>query len=197
MVCSFVFTRTVKFEMADRRDWGGGGDDPEESTQRMIEWIWESLTDIRAMMDQRAPVPPVAVPPGDGETVPVALVPPGVEVPFVAPLPPPPPVLLAEEPWKKQPREQLHWRGLFELDRWASQAHVVFGYRSSQWVQVRVKYQQDLLHQALVKEEDGEVVRNFSRVAVGQRWRSRSKALPGNPLLHQDIDVIIAISRDI
>ncbi|MQL99483.1 hypothetical protein Taro_032208, partial [Colocasia esculenta] len=54
-------------EMADRRDWGGGGDDPEESTQRMIERIWESLTDIRARMDQQAPVPPVAVPPGDGE----------------------------------------------------------------------------------------------------------------------------------
>ncbi|MQL95133.1 hypothetical protein Taro_027796 [Colocasia esculenta] len=32
--------------MADRRDWGGGGDDPEESTQWMIERIWESLTDI-------------------------------------------------------------------------------------------------------------------------------------------------------
>ncbi|MQL94015.1 hypothetical protein Taro_026665 [Colocasia esculenta] len=26
-------------EMADRRDWGGGGDDLEESTQRMIERI--------------------------------------------------------------------------------------------------------------------------------------------------------------
>ncbi|MQL98274.1 hypothetical protein Taro_030982 [Colocasia esculenta] len=74
MVCSFVFTRTVvwyplrgfgpfaggglgsstlsKFEMANRRDWGGGGDDPEESTQRMIERIWESLMDIRARMDQ-------------------------------------------------------------------------------------------------------------------------------------------------
>ncbi|MQL72877.1 hypothetical protein Taro_005220 [Colocasia esculenta] len=83
--------------MADRRDWGGGGDDPEESTQRMIERIWESLTDIRARMDQQAPVPPVAVPPGNGETVPVAPVPPRVEVPFVAPMPPPP-VLLAEEP---------------------------------------------------------------------------------------------------
>ncbi|MQM16848.1 hypothetical protein Taro_049807, partial [Colocasia esculenta] len=86
----------LKFEMADRRDWGGGGDDPEESTQHMIERIWESLTDIRARMDQRASVPPVAVPPGDGETVPVAPVPPGVEVPFIAPVPPP--VLLAEEP---------------------------------------------------------------------------------------------------
>ncbi|MQL71496.1 hypothetical protein Taro_003830 [Colocasia esculenta] len=85
-------------EMADRRDWGGGGDDPEESTQRMIERIWESLTDIRARMDQQAPVPPVAVPPGDGEAVPVAPVPPRVEVPFVAPVPPPPPVQLAEEP---------------------------------------------------------------------------------------------------
>ncbi|MQL98812.1 hypothetical protein Taro_031524, partial [Colocasia esculenta] len=83
-------------EMADRRDWGGGGDDPEESTQRIIERIWESLTDIRARMDQQAPVPPVAVPPGDGEAVPVAPVPPRVEVPFVAHFPPP--VLLAEEP---------------------------------------------------------------------------------------------------
>ncbi|MQL80057.1 hypothetical protein Taro_012491 [Colocasia esculenta] len=85
------------FGMADRRDWGGGGDDPEESTQHMIERIWESLTDIRARMDQQAPVPPVAVPSGDGETVHVAPVPPRVEVPFAAPVPPPP-VLLAEEP---------------------------------------------------------------------------------------------------
>ncbi|MQL85598.1 hypothetical protein Taro_018113 [Colocasia esculenta] len=85
-------------EMADRRDWGGGGDDPEESTQRMIERIWESLTDIRARMDQQASVPPVAVPPGDGEAVPVAPVLPRVEVPFVAPVPLPPPVLIAEEP---------------------------------------------------------------------------------------------------
>ncbi|MQM02076.1 hypothetical protein Taro_034835 [Colocasia esculenta] len=89
-----------KFEMADRRDWGGGGDDPEESTQRMIERIWESLTDIQRRMDQQAPVPPIAVPPRDGETVPIVpvLPPPGEEVPFVAPLPPPPPFLLVEEP---------------------------------------------------------------------------------------------------
>ncbi|MQM15028.1 hypothetical protein Taro_047960 [Colocasia esculenta] len=86
------------FKMADRRDWGGGGDDSEESTQRMIERIWESLTDIRARMDQQVPVPPVAVPPGDGEAVPVAPVPQRVEVPFVAPVPPPPPVLIADEP---------------------------------------------------------------------------------------------------
>ncbi|MQM09019.1 hypothetical protein Taro_041877 [Colocasia esculenta] len=57
--------QSKKFEMADRRDWGGGGDDPEESTQRMIERIWESLTDIQRRMDQQAPVPPIAVPPGD------------------------------------------------------------------------------------------------------------------------------------
>ncbi|MQL77268.1 hypothetical protein Taro_009674 [Colocasia esculenta] len=71
--------------MADRRDWGGRGDDPEESTQRMIERIWESLTEIRMRMDQQAPVPPVT-----GEAVPVAPVPPppGVEVPFVALVPP-------------------------------------------------------------------------------------------------------------
>ncbi|MQM19083.1 hypothetical protein Taro_052083 [Colocasia esculenta] len=92
--------QSKKFEMDDRRDWGGGGDDPEESTQRMIERIWESLTDIRRRMDQQAPVPPVAVPPRDGEIVPIVPVPPppGAEVPFVAPLPPPPPVLVAEEP---------------------------------------------------------------------------------------------------
>ncbi|MQL76796.1 hypothetical protein Taro_009204 [Colocasia esculenta] len=87
-----------KFEMADRRDWCRGGDDPKESTQRMIERIWESLTDIQRRMDQQAPVPPVTVPAVDGEVVPIAPVPPGVEVPFVAPLPPPPPVLIAEEP---------------------------------------------------------------------------------------------------
>ncbi|MQL76679.1 hypothetical protein Taro_009062 [Colocasia esculenta] len=84
-------------EMADRRDWGGGGEDPEESTQCMIERIWESLTDIWMRMDQQAPVPPAAVPPVAG--VPVApVVPPlGVEVPYVAPVPPPP-VAVAEEP---------------------------------------------------------------------------------------------------
>ncbi|MQL70697.1 hypothetical protein Taro_003013 [Colocasia esculenta] len=64
-----------KFEMAHRRDLGGGGDDPEESTQRMIERIWESLTDIRARMDQQEPVPPVVVPPGYGDVVPIAPVP--------------------------------------------------------------------------------------------------------------------------
>ncbi|MQL85655.1 hypothetical protein Taro_018176 [Colocasia esculenta] len=81
--------------MVDRRDWGGGGDDPEESTQRMIERIWESLIDIRMRMDQQASVPPVI-----GEAVPVAPVPPppGVEVPFEAPVPPLPPVIAAEEP---------------------------------------------------------------------------------------------------
>ncbi|MQM23202.1 hypothetical protein Taro_056265, partial [Colocasia esculenta] len=86
-----------KFEMADSRDWGGGGDDPEENTQRMIERIWESLTDIRARMDQQAPVPPAAVPPVVGGAVPEALVspPPGMELPFV---PPSPPVRVVEEP---------------------------------------------------------------------------------------------------
>ncbi|MQL83545.1 hypothetical protein Taro_016031 [Colocasia esculenta] len=62
-----------------RRDWGGGGDDLDESTQRMIKRIWESLTDIRARMDQQAPVPPVAVLPGDGEAIPIAPVPSRVE----------------------------------------------------------------------------------------------------------------------
>ncbi|MQM02336.1 hypothetical protein Taro_035100 [Colocasia esculenta] len=79
-----------KIEMADRRDWGGGGEDPEESTQRMIERIWESLTNIRVRMEQQAPVPPAAVP-----VAPVA--PPlRVEVPYVAPVTPP--VIAVEEP---------------------------------------------------------------------------------------------------
>ncbi|MQM21011.1 hypothetical protein Taro_054042 [Colocasia esculenta] len=69
----FLYRRPVRSRdvaavvMADRRDWGGRRDDPEESTQRMIERIWESLTDIRTRMDQQAPVPPVT-----GEEVPVA-----------------------------------------------------------------------------------------------------------------------------
>ncbi|MQL81729.1 hypothetical protein Taro_014190, partial [Colocasia esculenta] len=77
---SWCFVYVEISGMADRIDWGGGEDDPEESTQRMIERIWESLTDIRARMDQQASVPPVAVPPRDGENVPVASVPPRVEV---------------------------------------------------------------------------------------------------------------------
>ncbi|MQM10399.1 hypothetical protein Taro_043291, partial [Colocasia esculenta] len=87
----------LKFEMADSRDWGGGGDDPEENTQRMIERIWESLTKIRARMDQQAPVPPATVPPVVGGAVPETPVPPppGMELPFV---PPSPPVRVMEEP---------------------------------------------------------------------------------------------------
>ncbi|MQM16626.1 hypothetical protein Taro_049581 [Colocasia esculenta] len=86
-----------KFEMADSRDWSGGGDDPEENTQHMIERIWESLTDIRARMDQQAPVLPAAVPPVVGGAIPEAPVspPPGMELPFV---PPSPPVTVVEEP---------------------------------------------------------------------------------------------------
>ncbi|MQM22766.1 hypothetical protein Taro_055823 [Colocasia esculenta] len=146
--------------MADIRDWGGGGDDPEESTQRMIERIWESLTDIRMRMDRQAPVPPVI-----GEAVPVAPIPPppGVEVPFVAPVPPSPPVIAAEEPvLKKQSNEQLLWKEQFRLVKWASQVREVSGYPSSQ----------------RVKEEDGEVVSKFSRVVVSQRWRNRNKVPP-------------------
>ncbi|MQL95237.1 hypothetical protein Taro_027899, partial [Colocasia esculenta] len=80
----------AKFEIDVRRDWGGGGDDPEESTQRMIERIWESLTDIRTRTDQQAPMPPAAVPPVVGGAVPEAPVPPppGTELPFVPPSPP-------------------------------------------------------------------------------------------------------------
>ncbi|MQL78905.1 hypothetical protein Taro_011339 [Colocasia esculenta] len=171
--------QSKKFAMADRRDWGGGGDDPEENTQRIIERIWESLTDIRMRMDQQAPVPPVAIPPGDRETVPIAPVPPRVEVPFVETLPPPPPVLVAEEPvmqvekflrlqpptYSGGPNPDIaeHW--VHEIER--------------------------------VKEEDGEVYNNFSKVVVGQRWRNHSRVLPDSPLFHQGIDVILAISRGI
>ncbi|MQM20755.1 hypothetical protein Taro_053784, partial [Colocasia esculenta] len=87
--------QSEEVEMADRRDWGGGEEDPEESTQHMIEKIWESLTDIRMRMDQQAPTP--LVPPVAG--VPVAPVPPPprVEVPYVAPIPLPP-IMAAEDP---------------------------------------------------------------------------------------------------
>ncbi|MQM08746.1 hypothetical protein Taro_041605 [Colocasia esculenta] len=48
-----TLSRLAVVVMADRRDWGGGGDDPEESTQRMIERIWESLTEIQMRMDHQ------------------------------------------------------------------------------------------------------------------------------------------------
>ncbi|MQL80821.1 hypothetical protein Taro_013271 [Colocasia esculenta] len=69
--------------------------------QKFLEWLIEEIRLVEEMIQRKVPsalVPLVAVPPGDGETVPVAPVPPRVEVPFVAPVPPSPPVLLAEEP---------------------------------------------------------------------------------------------------
>ncbi|MQL96226.1 hypothetical protein Taro_028901 [Colocasia esculenta] len=68
-------------EMADRRDWGGGGDEPEETTHQLIERLWESITEIQTRLDQQAPQIVE-------ETVPVAPPPPpsGVEVPPVVPV---------------------------------------------------------------------------------------------------------------
>ncbi|MQL87387.1 hypothetical protein Taro_019927 [Colocasia esculenta] len=76
--------------MAERRNVGGegSGDDP---THRMIERIWESLTEILVRLDQQPPVQPaVVVPPFPEEAVPVAPVPPppGVEVPPIIPVQP-------------------------------------------------------------------------------------------------------------
>ncbi|MQL67989.1 hypothetical protein Taro_000269 [Colocasia esculenta] len=71
------------------------GDPP----QKFLKWLIGEIGVVVEMIRRKAPsapVPPVAVPPGDGEAVPVAPVPPRVEVPFVANVPPP--VLLAEEP---------------------------------------------------------------------------------------------------
>ncbi|MQL92923.1 hypothetical protein Taro_025558, partial [Colocasia esculenta] len=68
---------------------------------RNLKWLIEEIGVVEEIIQRKvlsAPVSLVAVPPGDGETVPVAPVPPRVEVPFVAPVPPPPPVLLVEEP---------------------------------------------------------------------------------------------------
>ncbi|MQM03427.1 hypothetical protein Taro_036206, partial [Colocasia esculenta] len=68
---------------------------------RNLKWLIEEIGVVEEMIQRialSAPVPPVAVPLGDGEAVPIAPVPPRVEVPFVAPVPPPPPVLLVEEP---------------------------------------------------------------------------------------------------
>ncbi|MQL70762.1 hypothetical protein Taro_003081 [Colocasia esculenta] len=80
---SWYQSKVRKFKMANRRDWGGGGEDPEESTQRMIERIWESLTDIRMRMDQQAPVPPAAVPPVAEVPVAPVVPPPRVELLYV------------------------------------------------------------------------------------------------------------------
>ncbi|MQM23382.1 hypothetical protein Taro_056446 [Colocasia esculenta] len=66
---------------------------------KFLEWLIEEIGVVEEMIRRKVPsepVPPVAVPPGDGEAVLVAPVPPRAEVPFVAPVPPP--VLLAEEP---------------------------------------------------------------------------------------------------
>ncbi|MQL82632.1 hypothetical protein Taro_015106 [Colocasia esculenta] len=92
---SWYQSKVRKFEMDDRRDWGGGGEDPEESTHHMIERIWESLTDIRVRMEQQALVLPAAVPPVDEVSVAPVAPPPRVEVPYVAPVPPP--VMAIEE----------------------------------------------------------------------------------------------------
>ncbi|MQL90198.1 hypothetical protein Taro_022784 [Colocasia esculenta] len=88
----------VGSEMADRRDWGGGGDEPKESTHQWIERLWESIIEIWTQLDQQPPVQPAVVaPPVEEEAVPVSLgppppPPPGVEVPHVVPLPPVVPV---------------------------------------------------------------------------------------------------------
>ncbi|MQL68141.1 hypothetical protein Taro_000404 [Colocasia esculenta] len=86
----------VRVVMAKRRNVGGGGKGSrEDPTQRMIERIWESLTEIRVRLDLQPPVQPAAaVPPFPEEAVPVAPVPtpPGVEVPPVVPVQPAVPV---------------------------------------------------------------------------------------------------------
>ncbi|MQL80504.1 hypothetical protein Taro_012953 [Colocasia esculenta] len=97
--CNFLSLYTSEYapgsEMTDQRDWGGGGDDPEDPTQRMIERIWESLTEIRMRMDQPAPAQP-AVPVVE-EAVPAApvLPPVGVEVSPEVPAHPAVPARLA------------------------------------------------------------------------------------------------------
>ncbi|MQM20391.1 hypothetical protein Taro_053409 [Colocasia esculenta] len=66
--------------------------------QKFLEWLIEEIGVVEEMIRRKAPVPPVVVPPGDGEAVPVTPILLRVEVPFAAPVPPPPPVLIAEEP---------------------------------------------------------------------------------------------------
>ncbi|MQM21063.1 hypothetical protein Taro_054094 [Colocasia esculenta] len=80
--------------MANRRDWGGGVDDSEESTHQMIERMWESITYIRTRLDQQLPGQPSGVAPLVTEEIMLEpLVPPyGVEAPLAAPLPPVVPV---------------------------------------------------------------------------------------------------------
>ncbi|MQL95005.1 hypothetical protein Taro_027666, partial [Colocasia esculenta] len=66
-----------KSEMADRKDWEGGGDESEESTHQLIEMLWESITEIRTRLDQQPPVHlAVAAPLVEKEAVLVPLAPP-------------------------------------------------------------------------------------------------------------------------
>ncbi|MQM20778.1 hypothetical protein Taro_053806 [Colocasia esculenta] len=84
--------------MADMTDWGGGGDEPEETTHQMIERIWESLIEIRTRLDHQTPVQlAVEVPPIVEKAVPVAPPPPPplVEVPPVVPILPAVPAWVA------------------------------------------------------------------------------------------------------
>ncbi|MQL69405.1 hypothetical protein Taro_001686 [Colocasia esculenta] len=87
---SSVTARLRGSEMADKRDWGGGGDESEESTHQLIERLWESIKEIRTRLDQQPSVQPaVTVPSVEEEAVPLPLVPPpGLEVSHVVPLPP-------------------------------------------------------------------------------------------------------------
>ncbi|MQM08418.1 hypothetical protein Taro_041273 [Colocasia esculenta] len=52
--------------MADRRDWGGGGDESEETTHQMIERLWDSITQIWTWLDQQPPVQPADIAPVTG-----------------------------------------------------------------------------------------------------------------------------------
>ncbi|MQM20054.1 hypothetical protein Taro_053067 [Colocasia esculenta] len=101
-----------------------------------LKWLIEEIGVVEEMILRKVPsalVPPVAVPPGDGDTVPVAPVPPRGEVPFAAPVPPPPPVLVAEEPvmqvekfLRLQPPTYSRGSNLDTAEHWVHEIERVF-----------------------------------------------------------------------
>ncbi|MQM19760.1 hypothetical protein Taro_052773, partial [Colocasia esculenta] len=161
--------------MADRRDWGGDGDELEESTHQLIERLWESIMEIRTRLDKQPPVQPaVAAPPVEEEVVLVPLAPPppppGVEVLPVAPVPPVVPIRSAMQIQQAKIEQfrtlQQGNLSVLELSRTVEEAAQ------------RAAILERTIHASRAEEAAGNKVFNRAKV-LDQCWRSHSKVQPG------------------